>query len=405
MVNLATVRGGRASSITASRPPAEPGFGMREAPVELEAGRPRKKAKTCASKKSDMQTTQPEGRVTTEAGRGRRRDLGCSEAGPSREVAGKAPREPSIRDLCCLLSGTPGEPYQARVVGELPEGQPSDPLAARWGGLTRGDQVWADRESAALFARGGLHPDLAREIYAMPSDILLGKAAKSLLWGHHYATALMDRARDAGCTLGVLVDRNIELRKKIEEVRVGAGSEAVAAAEQRASDLEVEATKLRLSLKVAEQRALDLEAETAGLKAEVKAAGEQNKELQALVRVARIETHLSKKEAASLQQKLEEALAAAKRAFEALAADAAQRPEKDKKLIEDYKSSSGFQLGLIRSGQVTYEYGYRVALARFKARHPGLGVVEDPFASCPEDSSVDMPDEVPFDDSAEAPKM
>ena len=79
-----------------------------------------------------------------------------------------------------------------------------------------------------------------------------------------------------------------------------------------------------------------------------------------------------------------------------------QRPEKDRKLIEDYKESSGFQLGLIRSGQVTYEYGYRIALARLKVRHPNLEVEENPFASCPEDQSVDMPDEVPFDDNAEA---
>ncbi|THU66555.1 hypothetical protein C4D60_Mb05t15380 [Musa balbisiana] len=215
----------------------------------------------------------------------------------------------------------------------------------------------------------------------------------------------MDRACDAGRALGVLVDRNTELRKQFEEVHAGAGPKAVAAAEQHASDLEAEATRLRSEIKVAEQRASNLEVETTRLKAKVKAAGEQNKELQALVRMTRTETHLARKEVASLQQKLEEALAEAKRASKALATEADQRPEKDKKLIEDYKGSSGFQLGLIWSGQVTYEYGYRIALAQFKARHPGLGVEEDPFASCPEDSSVDMPDEVPFDDSAEAPKM
>ncbi|THU66556.1 hypothetical protein C4D60_Mb05t15390 [Musa balbisiana] len=165
----------------APRPPAEPRFGMREAPVELEAGRPRKKAKTCTSKKLDVPMTQPEGGVSTDTGRGRQRDLGRGEAGPSREVAEKAPREPSIRDLCCLPAGTPGEPYQARAVGELLEGQPFDPLVTRWGGLTRGDRVWADGESTALFARGGLHPDMSREMYVMPFDVLLGKAAKSLL--------------------------------------------------------------------------------------------------------------------------------------------------------------------------------------------------------------------------------
>ncbi|RWV93675.1 hypothetical protein GW17_00043856 [Ensete ventricosum] len=34
-----------------------------------------------------------------------------------------------------------------------------------------------------------------------------------------------------------------------------------------------------------------------------------------------------------------------------------------KKAIINYKESSGFKLGLQRSGQVSYEYGYWVALA------------------------------------------
>lgn len=73
-----------------------------------------------------------------------------------------------------------------------------------------------------------------------------------------------------------------------------------------------------------------------------------------LLRTTQTEARLARKEAASLHQKLEEVLAEAKRASEALAAEADQWPGKDKKLIEEYKESSGFQLGLIRSGQVTY---------------------------------------------------
>ena len=53
---------------------------------------------------------------------------------------------------------------------------------ARWAGLTHGTRVWADGEAAIAFIRGGLHPDMARELYTMPSDVLLGKSVKSLLW-------------------------------------------------------------------------------------------------------------------------------------------------------------------------------------------------------------------------------
>ncbi|RWW39821.1 hypothetical protein BHE74_00054806 [Ensete ventricosum] len=40
------------------------------------------------------------------------------------------------------------------------------------------------------------------------------------------------------------------------------------------------------------------------------------------------------------------------------------------KSINDYKQSVGFGWGLRRMGQVSYEYGYLVALARFQARYP-----------------------------------
>ncbi|THU55153.1 hypothetical protein C4D60_Mb11t03560 [Musa balbisiana] len=404
MVNLATVRGGHTSGVTSPRQSAELRVGSRETPVDIAADRPQKKAKASIKRKLDTPAVRPEEGMTKRVARDWQRDFVQGEAGPSRGAVGKAPREPSIHDLCRLPVGTPGETYQARAMGGLPEGQPSDPLVARWEGLTRGDRVWADGEAAAAFSRGGLYPNMARELYVLPSDVLLSKSTKSLLWGHHYAAALMDRVRDAGRALGVLIDRNIELHRQIEEVRTGVAPEAVAAAEQRASDLDAEVTRLKSEVSAVVQRASDFEAEGTRLKARVKEAEEQNKDLQTLLGTTRTEVRLANKEAVTLAQKLEEARAEAKRASEALAVETHQRSEKDKKLIEDYKESSGFQLGLVRSGQVTYEYGYRIALARFKACHPGLEVEENPFGSRPEDSSVNMPDDVSFDDSFEAPK-
>ncbi|THU62469.1 hypothetical protein C4D60_Mb01t05470 [Musa balbisiana] len=189
-------------------------------------------------------------------------------------------------------------------MGDLPEGEASDPLVARWGGLSH----------------GGLHLDMARELYTSSSEVLLGESAKSLLWvrisppalrlylgGIHYAMALMDRVRNAGRVIGNLSDRNAELRRQIEEIRTGAAPEAVAAAEQRASNLEVEATRLR---------------------SELKAAEEQNKGLQVHLKAARAEVRMAKGETLVLNQKLDEARAAS----EALADEIRQRPEKDRKL-------------------------------------------------------------------------
>ncbi|XP_065033859.1 uncharacterized protein LOC135666279 [Musa acuminata AAA Group] len=282
-------------------------------------------------------------------------------------------------------------------MGELSEGQPSDRLVAWWAGLTCGTRVWADGETAAAFVRGGLHPDLAREMYTLPSDVLFGKSVKSLLWGQHYAMALADRVRDAGRALGILCDRNAELRKQLEEVRAGAAPEVVAAAEQRSSELEEEAMHLRAEARAADKRALALEAEVLRLRSEAKAAEEEKGNLRGLLEGAQSETRLARDEAAVLTQRLEGALADVKGASEALAAERERRPEKEE-VIEAYKQSPGFQLGLARSGQVTYEYGYRIALGRFQTSHPGLEVEADPFVSHPEDLDVDMPEEVPFDD-------
>ncbi|THU50168.1 hypothetical protein C4D60_Mb06t17260 [Musa balbisiana] len=268
-------------------------------------------------------------------------------------------------------------------MGDLPKGEASDPLVARWGGLSHEERIWVDGDSAALFIRGGHHPDMARELYTSSSEVLLGKSAKSLLWGQHYAMALMDRVCNAGRVIGNLSDHNAELRRKIEEIRAGAAPEAMAAAEQRASDLEAEAMHLRFELKVAK---------------------EHNNGLQVHLKAAQAEVRLAKGETLALSQKLDEARVEARAASKTLADEICQRPEKDRKLIEDYKKSKGFKLGLTRTGQVTYEYGYQITLTRFRVRYPDLEVAEDPFASFPEDLGIDMPEEVPFDDSADVPE-
>ncbi|RWV97558.1 hypothetical protein GW17_00039646 [Ensete ventricosum] len=75
-----------------------------------------------------------------------------------------------------------------------------------------------------------------------------------------------------------------------------------------------------------------------------------------------------------------------------------------KEAMVDYKKSARFEMGLVRTGQVSYEYGYRVALARFWAWYLELEVEEDPFKNLPEDSSVPMEADQPFYDSLPPPE-
>ncbi|RZS24028.1 hypothetical protein BHM03_00057043 [Ensete ventricosum] len=74
------------------------------------------------------------------------------------------------------------------------------------------------------------------------------------------------------------------------------------------------------------------------------------------------------------------------------------RAELPKKAVDTYKESAGLKEGLKRMGRVTYDYGYRVALACFHALHPDSEVEEDPFIIHPEDDLVPMKRQQTFDD-------
>ncbi|RRT31342.1 hypothetical protein B296_00059050, partial [Ensete ventricosum] len=63
--------------------------------------------------------------------------------------------------------------------------------------------------------------------------------------------------------------------------------------------------------------------------------------------------------------------------------------ELPRQLVVQYKESLGFKEGLKRMGRVTYEYGYRVALARFRARHPTPTLKKTRSPSIPRSSGAD----------------
>ncbi|RZS01385.1 hypothetical protein BHM03_00031228 [Ensete ventricosum] len=66
------------------------------------------------------------------------------------------------------------------------------------------------------------------------------------------------------------------------------------------------------------------------------------------------------------------------------------RAELPRRAVDHYKESTGFKEVLKRMGRVTYEYDYRVALARFHSLHPDSEVEEDLFTIRPEDDSKPM---------------
>ncbi|RWV76882.1 hypothetical protein GW17_00062381 [Ensete ventricosum] len=76
--------------------------------------------------------------------------------------------------------------------------------------------------------------------------------------------------------------------------------------------------------------------------------------------------------------------------LKAMKENEALKTKMPRKCIMDDKEFTGFGWGLCRMSQVSYEYGYRVALARFQSWYPDLEVGTNPFTEKPEDSSLPM---------------
>ncbi|RWW08851.1 hypothetical protein GW17_00027685 [Ensete ventricosum] len=58
---------------------------------------------------------------------------------------------------------------------------PDKEMRARWEKLKNSTKIWDDPMVAEEFERGLLHPQLARELYMLPSEVLLTRAIKEMV--------------------------------------------------------------------------------------------------------------------------------------------------------------------------------------------------------------------------------
>ncbi|RWW54623.1 hypothetical protein BHE74_00038794, partial [Ensete ventricosum] len=64
---------------------------------------------------------------------------------------------------------------------DLAHQDPDKEMQARWGKLKNSTKVWNDLSVAEEFERGLLHLQLAWELYMLPSEVLLARAAKEIV--------------------------------------------------------------------------------------------------------------------------------------------------------------------------------------------------------------------------------
>ncbi|RZS12426.1 hypothetical protein BHM03_00043868 [Ensete ventricosum] len=130
--------------------------------------------------------------------------------------------------------------YYALLMSDLGHQDPEKELKARWKGLKNSTKVWNNSSAAEEYERGLLHPQLARELYTLPSEVLMARAAKEMV-----LMTLFDRVHDAGRLITFMDYWVKQLQEELDALKSRGGPEAVVEAEERASVLREELEKIK----------------------------------------------------------------------------------------------------------------------------------------------------------------
>ncbi|RRT79600.1 hypothetical protein B296_00005180 [Ensete ventricosum] len=298
----------------------------------------------------------------------------------------------SMRELCSASARVDGRDYHTTRMCNLPERAPDAPLDVDLRPLTHGMLVWQDREALAKYIRGTPIPRLASDLYTLPSEVLMDGAAKAMVLNQHYQATLFNHVHDVGRVITSLDNKVNLLCQEVQRLKEGGDPDAVAAAEARASEAQslVEHLQVKLHKANGRRESAELEgaqAESANLRRQLADSRGQLDDSESQLRSAMTQVRQMETELLELTQSKD-----------------ALRVDLPRRAIKDYKQSPGFEMGLVQMGRVSLEYGYQLALARLRARHPGVEIELDAFASRPEDDDVPMADEQPFDDSLPLPE-
>ncbi|RWW74979.1 hypothetical protein BHE74_00017024 [Ensete ventricosum] len=261
---------------------------------------------------------------------------------PNERTSDARPRLKSIRELCRGHPEVDGRDFHAIRVCSQSEHVPDTALVMDLTPLTHETHVWVDGEASTKHVQGTQFLSLASDLYNLSSKILMDQATKFVV-----LMALIDRVHDVDRVITSLGEKMDGLRKEVQRLKDRSNPDAVVATEQRASEAQSLADHLKAKLEEATQRWESLE-----------------KELGEIWKI--------------------------------LSDSWDQLSEAKKQLFDS--------MGLVRMGRVSMEYGYQLALARFRARYLDFGVEEDPFKELPEDTIVPIVTEQPFDDSPPPPE-
>ncbi|RWW35300.1 hypothetical protein BHE74_00059779 [Ensete ventricosum] len=125
-------------------------------------------------------------------GESRSQSKGKEPAAPSEEIktpagseeGGASPthrRPRSMKDLFKTKVHKDDTGYYTFLMSDLGHQDPEKEMKARWKGQKNSTKVWNNSSTAGEFERGLLHPQLVRELYTLPSEVLMARAAKEMV--------------------------------------------------------------------------------------------------------------------------------------------------------------------------------------------------------------------------------
>ncbi|RZS20056.1 hypothetical protein BHM03_00052532, partial [Ensete ventricosum] len=90
-------------------------------------------------------------------------------------------RPRSMKDLFKTKVHKDDAGYYTLHMSDLGYQDPDKEMKARWRGLKNSTKIWNGSSATEEFERGLLHPQLARELYMLPSEVMLARAAKEIV--------------------------------------------------------------------------------------------------------------------------------------------------------------------------------------------------------------------------------
>ncbi|RRT86061.1 hypothetical protein B296_00001394 [Ensete ventricosum] len=100
-------------------------------------------------------------------------------------------------------------------------------MQVRWPNLLYLTKVWDDSRAASEFAQGVLHPTLVKDLYTLPSKILMAQAVKQIV-----LMALSDRVHDVGHLVTIMGNQASLLEVEIDKLKAEGDPEQLATTRQ-----------------------------------------------------------------------------------------------------------------------------------------------------------------------------